>query len=202
MKTHGSIAAVAAAIQDDVQIEIERLEAETTAELVRLRRDFESRPPVVADRDARLAFARAQARERLAREDDRDARAEIEVRDAWMQKVVAAARRRMTQTAGPCRRRVLGRLADEALAKIPARECMLQIRHEDVPLADAAWVSERIGNAGKANVKVVGSDIDGGCIAVSADGRVAYDNSIAARSERFEAHWRTALATFFEEARR
>jgi vacuolar-type H+-ATPase subunit E/Vma4 len=202
MKTHGSVAAVVAAIQDDVQVEIEHLEAETSAELARLRRDFESHSPVVADCEARLAAARAQARERLAREDYRDARAEIEVRDAWMHKVVAAAQKRLSQTASPCRRHVLGRLADEALTKIPARECVLQIARRDVPLADAAWVSERVSNAGKVDVKIVGIEIDGGCIAASGDGRVAFDNSIRARTERFEGQWRTALASLFEEARR
>jgi vacuolar-type H+-ATPase subunit E/Vma4 len=193
---------VIAAMQDEVQMEIERLEADTATHLARIGREVEPDAPLVPHREARLAAARAQARERLAREDYRDAHAEIEVREAWMCRVVAAGHKRVMQTAMPCRRRVLGRLADEALSKIPARECVLQLAHEDVALADEEWVSQRVRTTGKAAVEVVGIAIEGGCIAVSADGRVAFDNGVAARAERFEAQWRSALAAVFEEARR
>jgi vacuolar-type H+-ATPase subunit E/Vma4 len=202
MKTHGSVATVIAAIQDEVQIESERLEAQTAADLARLQREFESHPPVIADREARLAVAHAQARERLAREDYRDARAEIEVREAWIGKVITAGRNRLAQMAGPCRRALLGRLADEALVKIHSRECVLQVGRDDLELADEAWLDERASNTGKTALNVAGIAIEGGCIAVSADGRVAFDNSLAARTERFEEKWRAALAALFEEARR
>jgi vacuolar-type H+-ATPase subunit E/Vma4 len=38
------------------------------------------------------------------------------------------------------------------------------------------------------------TSVSSGCIARSADGRLNYDNTLAARTRRFEGAWRSALS--------
>ncbi|MBP1688553.1 MAG: hypothetical protein H6Q33_4696, partial [Deltaproteobacteria bacterium] len=68
MRTLGSIAAVAAAVRDDVQAESERLERDVAQQLARLAQEEAADVVTVPEREPRLAAARREARGRLARE--------------------------------------------------------------------------------------------------------------------------------------
>jgi vacuolar-type H+-ATPase subunit E/Vma4 len=48
-------------------------------------------------------------------------------------------------------------------------------------------------------VRVVTGPVPGGCIVRTSSGRASFDNTIAARAQRFQTAWRSALAEIYEQ---
>ena len=119
MQTLGSPASVVAAIREEAEAEVERLQETTAAELAALRTEATSTSVVIADRDARLTAARREAEERIARQEWEGRRAVMQQREQWMQRVVAAAQERWTVTSGEA----LDALVREAKSRLPDGAC-------------------------------------------------------------------------------
>lgn len=200
MRTLGSPAAVASAIDDDAAAECERIERETAAALARLAEEEAAEPAALPEREVRLAAARREARERLAQEDLADAREALEARESWLRRAVAEGRRRLAEPAPAATRRAeLGRLAREGLDRLPDDLVEIVVAPADAALLDEAWA--RAIAPGRTARVVRGDDaLAGGCVVRRADGRVSFDNSLDARARRFEAAWRTALGALYQGA--
>lgn len=198
MSGAGSVEAVLAAIREEAQAEIERLRAETDAAIARLRQEDAAVPVVVADADARIRDARRQARERAAEDDWADRQSALGAREAWTAGVLAAAHARLLDQPAPARAAGLLPLAREAVGRLTDAECQLLVAVRDLPLADTAWRRALEEATGKRVTVDASEAVDGGCIARTADGRIRFDNTYAARVRRFEPLWRQALAQLFE----
>lgn len=202
MKALGSPAAVAAAVRDDADASVEKVERDLAAALARLAAEEGAEPGAPVDRDARLAGARRQAREHLAREDLADAREPLEAREAWLRRVLAEGWRRLDEPQPQgARREQLARLAREGLDRVPGDEVEIVVSPADAALVDASWAAtlappRRARLASDAGLRA------GGCLVRSSDGRVAFDNSLEARARRFEAAWRAALGGLYHEGGR
>lgn len=198
MSGAGSVEAVLAAIREEAQAEVERLRGESDATIARLRQEDAAVPVVVADADARIRDARRQARERAAEDDWADRQTALGAREAWTAGVLAAAHARLLDQPAAARAADLRELAREAVGRLADTECELLVAVRDAPLADEAWRRALADATGK-HVTVQASDaVEGGCIARTADGRIRFDNTYAARVRRFEPLWRRALAQLFE----
>ncbi|MEW6321092.1 MAG: V-type ATP synthase subunit E family protein [Acidobacteriota bacterium] len=202
MRTAGSPAAVMAAMRDEAAAEVDRVEQEAAARVGALERALAELTVEAPDRDRRLARARAAAGERMAREDDLDARADLDVRERWMAAVAARGRQLLESRDAAARRRVLTRLAVEALARVPGSTAVLELAACDLAAVDLAWREAVTRESGKQGVELVAGKIGGGCVARTPDGRAAYDNSIEARIDRFLPECRAALGAVFEAVRR
>lgn len=200
MKALGSPAAVIAAVRDDAEAEVERLEREAEAALARLAAEDGAAREPLPDREPRLASARREARERLAREDLLDAREALEAREAWLALAVAEGTRLLDEpVAAAERRRELAVLAREALERLRRDPVEVLVAPSDAGLLDAAWAREL---APDRQVHVVARPglSPGGCIVQREGGKVAFDNTREARARRFEAAWRTALGALYRGA--
>jgi len=186
MKILGSAASVLAALRDEAQGEIERIEQEVEAAAARSRQD-EPEAVETKDRPEKLAAAGRRRRERLAREDWEDRRAALRLREEWIERVIEEGRK-LLEGAGEeeARRKLLRAWAEEALRRLPPGErCSISVSPRDLPLLDAELLGERMV-AGPPEV------IRGGCIVRS--GNLVVNNSLEERERRFEAEWRAALA--------
>jgi vacuolar-type H+-ATPase subunit E/Vma4 len=202
VKALGSPAAVVAALRDDADAEVELIERETQASLARLAAEEAAEPPVLPERELRLAAAHRRAREQLAQEDVLDAREALEGREAWLARAVAAGQRAIEEPApAPQRRAELGRLAREGLDRLAGEAIDVLVAPADAALLDDAWARDLA--PGRA-VRVVASTelAHGGCLVRSADGKVTFDNTLPARARRFEAAWRSALGALYQGAGR
>lgn len=207
MKTLGSVAAVVDAVQADVQAELERLERESRQEMERLER--EAPPESSADRELRVGAARREAREILAREDAADRRGSLEARERWMRRAVEEGERTLrSETDETKRRKRLLFWAEEALHELFSVEARpgsagyeVVVSQADVPLLDAAFhvrLAAATGLPTDALATAASETFDGGCVVRTRDGRVSFDNSVAARARRLESAWRPALAAIYE----
>ena len=197
MKAFGSPAAVAAAVRDDADAEVERIARESQAALARAAEEEAAEVPEIPGRELRLAAARREAREMLAEEDLCDAREALEAREAWLSKVVAEGRRLLDEPVpAGARRAALARLAREGLERV-AGEVVVAVAPSDAALLDEAW-------AGALGARVVadGAIAPGGCVVRSADGRASFDDTLEARARRFEPAWRAALGALYQAAGR
>lgn len=203
MKPFGSVEAVVAALEEDARAELEKIEREFDASLLRLREDDAQRPVVVTDADGRIGAARRRTAERLAEEDWADRRAALVDREVWMQQVAREGERLLAALDPAGRRADLLRLAREALDRVDGAEVDVTLSPGDVALADAAWRDDAARESGKRIRRVAAAEtIAGGCIVEAADGRVRYDNTYETRARRFESAWRAALGELFERATR
>jgi vacuolar-type H+-ATPase subunit E/Vma4 len=203
MRAYGSSAAVIAAIDDEADAEVARIEQEARAAIDRLRQQDAADPVVLADRDARVAAARREAAERLARAEWQDTRAALEARERWMADVQERGRARLTaetSAATQAGRRVLATFAVEAIRMLGATACEIVIGREDVASIDEAWRTEVARTSGCSEIRVVAGDVQGGCIVRTLDGRASFENTVASRMRRFEALWRAALGRIHGES--
>lgn len=145
------------------------------------------------DREAAAAIAQLR---------DEDARTPIVVSDADVH--IAAARRQARErlaaedwrdrsTALEAREAWIARVVIEGNRRLAALDAEARRRDLDRLAPDAL---ARV--PGDGSELVVTAD---GCVAQSADGRVRYDNTYAARAQRLEPVWRAALGELFEQAR-
>lgn len=200
MRTLGSIAAVAAAVRDDVQAESERLERDVAQQLARLAQEEAADVVTVPEREPRLAAARREARGRLAREEWQGAREALEERERWIERVVVAGQRTLAEPEELGQRRAwLARLARDGLERLPGDRFEVVVAAADAAILDAAWCRE-VASSDACQVRVVATEPTprGGCVVRTADGKVAFDNSIEARSQRFQSAWRSALGELYE----
>jgi vacuolar-type H+-ATPase subunit E/Vma4 len=88
-------------------------------------------------------------------------------------------------------RESLGNLAREAALAVDEPEVVLKVGKRDEAIADAGFLEElsrsiglATGRAPKLTLEVASGDLGGGCVAVSGNGRVVFDNTFRRRMER------------------
>ncbi len=114
MEIQGSVASVVAAIRDEADDEIEKLEEQTATSIAEARRAMA--PVVIADRETRIRAAHRDAAEHIAQQEWEGRRAEIEQREAWLQRVAARGRERLAAERDPA---IMQRLVEEAARFLP-----------------------------------------------------------------------------------
>jgi hypothetical protein len=119
MQTLGSPASVVAAIHEDADAEVERIQQSTATEIASLRSDATNANVAIADREEQLAAARRQGEERIARQEWEGRRAVMQQRETWMQRVVAAGQERWASISTEA----LEPLTRDARAHLPAGDC-------------------------------------------------------------------------------
>ena len=115
MQTLGSPASVIAALREDAAAEAERIQEAAASELASIRAEAASAEVAIAGREERLAAARRETGERIAKQEWEARRAVIEQREEWIGRVVAKARERWG-TLDPAR---VAELVEEARAHLP-----------------------------------------------------------------------------------
>lgn len=180
MRTLGSPASVVAAIREEADAEVERIEQTAADELASLRAAAANTSVVIADRDERLAMARRTNEERIATQEWDGHRATIEQREKWIQRVVAKAHEKWSRGEPAKRREQLNALIRDARSRLPVGTCQLAVSASDRELVDATDTAP----------------IAGGCIVTIGD--TSFDNSFEARSRRLEPEWRNALSGMYK----
>lgn len=190
----GSVESVVAAIREEAFAESDRIETQTAAAIARLREEDRQRPVAIPDGDARIEAARRLARERAAEENWADRQLALESRERWMARAVALGLDRLRAAETATRREDLLHFACEAAASVGGRTVEIVVAPDDLPLLDSAWRGQVTATLGAAVTVSADTAVSGGCIARSADGRLNYDNTLAARTRRLERAWRSALS--------
>jgi vacuolar-type H+-ATPase subunit E/Vma4 len=195
----GSIEAVIAAVHEDAAAEIETIERDCAAAMARLREDDAALPVVVPGADARLAAARQFGRDRIGAEDQAGRHAALNDRETWIDGVVAEGQRRLHELSVDERHADLEVLIRDALERMP--NAVLQILVPAVDVAVARAIVEGVVSSGGKTVAAVNAapTLASGCIAQTADRRIRYDNSYAARARRLEPIWRAQLGELYEQ---
>ena len=203
MKPLGSVAAVIAAIREDASAEAEALERRAEAEVDSVRTLAASDVVTIPDLERRLTAAGQASRSRLAQEDWEGTREAVADRERWIARAVELGRLQLVDSGdAQTRRERLAVLAHEAMSRLPGGVCELVVPEADVAWLGPEWCRAVAHGAGRDDVRVVAGSHEGGCIARTLDGRASFDNSYAARAERFQAAWRSALAEIYEQALR
>lgn len=203
MRTLGSVDALVAAVRDEAESVLETRRQACDGELDALetapagtdrRRDDD-------ERRTRLAAAHRMVRERRAREEWLGAKELLEARERWVDGVVSTARRRFRTMPPEGRRAALARLAEEACRRLPGDGAVVRLAPADADGLGADWASHVAARAGKSHVEIQpdASVATGGCLATTATGAVTFDNTLEARSKRFEATWRAGLSALFDK---
>ena len=196
MKTFGSVASLVEAVREEVEAEAARIRRDA-AETEERERAAAARERIeLPDRDERLSEERRKAAELLAREDWSDRREALERREAFAS---AAARLGLERLAGgpeSDRAEALGRLAREAIERVPGEVLEIAVGAADAALLTEAFRSELARGAGRREVRLSAERLEtaGGCVVRTADGRASFDDTFEARARRFEAAWRSAVA--------
>lgn len=197
----GSVPSVLAAIRDEVEAELERRQKEVDEAVVAAGRGASETGISAAERAARLAQAREQARERIAHEDWLDSREALERRERWIQLAAAEGRRllreRESAADGPD---LLLRLAAEGIARLPGDVFDVVLSRDAAARIGEGWCRRLEGQCGKRAVRLAPPENggpEGGCLVRTSGGRMTFDNSLEARARRFEGAWRSALAELY-----
>jgi vacuolar-type H+-ATPase subunit E/Vma4 len=195
VRTLGSVASVAAAIADDVELEREAVRRRAEASRAAVTAGEAAEPAVPPEREARLVSARQAARERLARADWEAAREALEDREAWMAAVAEEGLRRLRAPGSDHERRrgEIRALVREALEVLPGAAFDVAVSAEDAALfgADEARVA---GLAPGVSLRVTADEgVSGGCRVQARDARASFDNTYPARARRLEPEWRAAV---------
>ena len=190
----GSVESVVAAIREEAFAETDRIETQTAAAIARLREEDRQRPVAIPDGDARIEAARRLALERAAEENWADRQLALESRERWMARAVALGLDRLRAADPATRREDLLHFACEAAACVGGRTVEIVVAPDDLPLLDSAWRGQMAAMLDAAVTISADPVVSDGCIARSADGRLHYDNTLAARTRRLEGAWRSALS--------
>jgi vacuolar-type H+-ATPase subunit E/Vma4 len=199
MKTLGSVAAVVAAIREEANAAIERLEQEAAREIASL-----ARPPAVVtadpESDSRVASARARAHDRESQEEWNAGLEDLQDRERWMNRVVAAGRAAFADASDPAAvKRLIAALVKEAAAQLPDGACVVVVPAAIAAHLDDGWRVQTSGSIGR-QVSVEAGPVAAGCIVRLVDRPMAYDNSVEGRERRTQVEWRAALARVYAEA--
>jgi vacuolar-type H+-ATPase subunit E/Vma4 len=191
------VAAVVAAIREEAAAELDRLarQAVTARAALSIERD---RPIDIADRDRRLAEARARAQRNEDDESWQDTLDDLQERDRWIAHVAAAGRASLTSGADDWTRTWMAELVCEAAQALPAGACTIVVPAARLELFDHRWRAQLEARTGRALAVEAGS-LAAGCVVRLADRPIAYDNSLDARERRMHAEWRSALARVYDE---
>jgi len=169
-------------------------ERKAQAEVERIRKEMLAQAERRADvfRSKEIAGARIEAKRILLR-----------AREAAISKVVAVVEHELAglKEKPDEYRRALFNLAAEAVSAVGEPEVTLRLGKDDEGLVDtgfAARVADRIketeGSEVKIDVKYDSSLVGGGCVAVSRQGRVVFDNTFRRRLERMRPALRSMIA--------
>lgn len=201
MRVTGSVAAVIAAVRDEVGAEVEKLERQTLQQLARLQAEATDESVSLPDREARLAAARREAQSRLARDQWQGTREMIEEREKWIERVVAAGHTKLGELETIAQRCAdLLRLASDGIERLPGRNFEVVVAATDAAILDQRWCQTVAGEGSGRQLRTAtdGTIPSGSCIVRTADGKVSFDNSFPARAERFQSAWRAALGEIYE----
>ena len=183
-------------------------DADGKAERARQRGERDARQIVARARQQALEAADqvlATARERgeriaasiLATVEAEAQRDLLAAREGEFDRLFDAARQRLADKGSYDYPAVLAALAAQAIGAMAADEVIIELCEQDRALATAAWLDEvrrRVGRPVTIDVSANHAPIAGGLIVRSADGRLLYDNSFAARLERLKPELRRELA--------
>jgi vacuolar-type H+-ATPase subunit E/Vma4 len=121
----------------------------------------------------------------------------LEAQEAELSRLFDAARERLRDRAAYDYPAVLARLATEAIAAMEADHVVIELSEADRPIATEGWLGGIRRAAGRQlaiDISESSAPIDGGLIVRSADGRLLYENSFAARLRRLWPDLRRELA--------
>lgn len=195
MRAWGSADAVIAAVRDDAAAECERIERVSAQAIERLTEEARTRPTEI-DGSERLAAVRRADADADAAEDWEDAVTAAADRDAWVEAIAEAGRQALTDATGAPA--WLERLVRESVSHVPGPDCIVTVPHGLASVA-AGW-RDAIERATGRRLVFEDGAFAAGCIARSADGRVTFDNTVAARERRSRTEWRAAVARLYDAA--
>lgn len=198
MRIIGSAAAVAAATRDDALAEVERLERAAEAERKAIG-EAAAEAVTGTDHEERIAEAQRHARQVEADEEWAAAQEDLRVRDAWMQSAVERGRRTLAAVGVTGAAEWLDALIEEAAGHLPPGPCTVLVASAVRPSMTPERVARLGARTGRA-VTIEYAAIGGGCVVLSADRAVAFDNTVDARQRRLEPVWRAALARAYADA--
>lgn len=115
MQTLGSPASVVAAIREDGEAEVERIQETAAAELATIANEAASVDVAIVDREERLASARRLNEERVAKQEWEGRRAVMQQRETWIARVVAKAQEGWSASSAE----TLDALVREARSRLP-----------------------------------------------------------------------------------
>ena len=121
----------------------------------------------------------------------------LEAQEGELAKLFDAARARLADRTAYDYPAILAGLAANAMASICADQVVIELAEADRAIAADSWLGEvrrRVGRDVSISVSPQAAPIDGGVIVRSADGRLLYDNSFAARLRRLAPVLRRELA--------
>jgi vacuolar-type H+-ATPase subunit E/Vma4 len=198
LKPWGSVASLLDALAEEADSEAAAIREEAAAEAALMKEHESSQPVDIPDGEVRLASARREAAEALAREDWEDRRAALEDREAWIQRAAGEGLARLQGSEGldPA---LLTRLVLEASRQMPGQRLSVL-----VPPANGHGPRD---DRWREAVRAAGADLDSdapaesrpasGCIVRTADGRALFDNTFEARARRLESLWRNRLVGIY-----
>ena len=176
----GSVDAVTAAIRDEANAELERVNARRDEEIARLR---ELPPPAApGERERLIAAAQRRNAELLAQMEWEEKRGVIEQREQWIARVIRRGNEILAGDDLETRRKTLARCVREATASVRGDAAAIHVAAADRPLLEGVTTGEAV-------------PVSGGCIVRLKD--LVCDNSYEARAQRFEPIWRRALAAMY-----
>ncbi|MBM4033088.1 MAG: hypothetical protein FJ291_15075 [Planctomycetes bacterium] len=147
--------------------------------------------------DAARQRAERAAQSLLATVEQEARRDLLAAREAELDRLFEAARRRLADRAAYDYPATLAALAAQAISAMGADSVTLELAECDLVIATDAWLAEVRRRVGR-DVAIAASQnsaaIDGGVIVRSADGRLVYDNSFAGRLRRLRPELRRELA--------
>ena len=197
MKLLGSVASLVEAVREEVDAEVARIRGETEEREREARAAAERERIELPGRTERLAEERRRATELLAREDWVDRREALERREAFAAETERRGLERLSSGRTPQdRAEALGRLAGEAIEKLPGPVVEIVVNEADATLADEAFLSALARRTGRREVRLSADRLEsaGGCVVREENGRASFDNTYEARARRFETAWRAAVA--------
>ncbi|MBM4038932.1 MAG: hypothetical protein FJ290_10495, partial [Planctomycetes bacterium] len=183
-------------------------DAATKAERIRKRAEREARKlldaaarEAEAARDKVLDVARRRAERAaqsiLATVEQETRRDLLAAREAELDGLFEAARQRLADRNGYDYPAAVAALAAQAIQAMGAGRVTLELAEADRALATEAWLADvrrRVGRDVAITLAQQPAAIDGGVVVRSADGRLLYDNSFAARLCRLRPDLRQELA--------
>lgn len=186
-------------ILQDAQRRAERTRKRAEREAKKILKEAEAEAGATAEKALGAAQRRADriADSILATVGQEAQRARLEAREAELTKLFERAIERLADRSTRDYPAVLATLAAQAIGAMRTDAVVLAFAGPDRPIVTEAWLEDVRRRAG-GNVAVSVSDapapIRGGVVARSADGRLLYDNSFAARLERRRPELRQQVA--------
>jgi len=175
------------------EAEVARQEAEKEAQSIKARILGEARKEAALDRRRTISAARLEAQRTL-----------LAKREEIISQVFAQARQRLAKLRhSDAYPDVLQRLIAEAAASLGGGDLVVWANAEDMALLDDKFLTKVTRDLGPGTKLKRGGhpiDIDGGVIVECADGHMRYDNSFAARLERFRDELRNEVYHILTEA--